>query len=163
MRGPDLAAKGRTSQDDFPVTESRVTQSHQVRQIGVAARKLFDGDRSAVVEVLQQKWLQPREIEFFACPYCSRLIANCRHTRSSSIRYRYVSNPSPADKCRARRIAAPIAPAEVKTTALAAGAVSRTTCASPRSTRKQNSCQDSMPGAIISPATHFAITASNSL
>ena len=53
MRGPDLAAKGRTSQDDFPVTQSRVSQSHQVRQIGVPTGKLFDGDLSAMVEVLQ--------------------------------------------------------------------------------------------------------------
>ena len=87
MRGPNLAAKGRASQDNFPVThslvtQSRVTQSHQVRQIGVAAGKLFDRDRSAVVEVLQKKWPQPGEIEFFACPYRSRLIANCHHNRN---------------------------------------------------------------------------------
>src|SRR5208282_4557511 len=68
---------------------------------------------------------------------------------------------SPADKWRALRIAAPIAPAEVKITAPAAGGVSRTTCASPRSTRKQNSCQGSTPSAETSPATHLLITASN--
>src|SRR5450759_1323300 len=194
VRGPDLAAKGRASQHDFPVTHS-----HQVRQIGVSARELFDGNRSAVAEVLQQKRPQPGEIEFFACSHRSRLIAKCHHTRNSCIRYRYVSNESPsrcgcalnvlsvkrspeaknslneplrdiqvsrsvasADEGRGRRSAAPIAPGEVNTTALAAGGVSRTTCASPRSTRKQNSCQDSMPAAVTSPATHLLITASNS-
>src|ERR1700683_1160409 len=70
---------------------------------------------------------------------------------------------SAADKCKARRMAAPIAPAEVKITALAAGGVLRTTCASPRSTREQKSFQDSIPAAVTSPATHLTITASKSL
>src|SRR5580658_250483 len=195
MRGPHLAAEGWASQHDFPVAHPQ-----QVRQIGVAAGKLFDGQRFAGAEVLQQKRPQAGEIEFFACPHRSRLVAKRHHilNSSSSIGYRYVSSPSPsrcgcvlnalsvkrspearnslnetlrdiqvscsvssADKWRARRMAAAIGPAEVKTTALADGGVLRATCASPRSTREQNSCHDSMPSAVISPATHLLITASN--
>src|SRR4029077_8998040 len=91
MSGPHLAAEWRASQHDF-----MAAQPHQVRQIRVAARKLFNGQRSAVVEVLEQKWLQPGESESFPCSHRARLIAKCRHARNSGIGYRYVTNPSPS-------------------------------------------------------------------
>src|SRR5208282_3273856 len=193
MRRANLAAKRRAPQHKFCGA-----QSHQIRQIGVAAWKLFDRKRSAVAEVLVQKRLQAGEIEFFACSHRSGLIAKCHHNRNFRMCYRYVSSPSPsrcgcalnvlsvkrspdarnslnealrdiqvtrnvssADRCRARRSVAPMVAADVKITALAAGGVSRTTCARPRSTRKQNSCHDSTPSAVTSPPTHSLITASN--
>jgi hypothetical protein len=78
MRGSNLAAEGRSSQHEL-----LAPQAHQVRQIGMAARKLFDRNWPAVAEVLQQKRPKLCEVEFFARPDRSCLIANCQHTCKS--------------------------------------------------------------------------------
>src|SRR5580700_10071512 len=55
-----------------------------------------------------------------------------RNVLNDALRDIHVScSVSEADKCRARRIAAPMGPAEVNTTALAAEGVLRTTCVTP--------------------------------
>ncbi len=68
---------------------------------------------------------------------------------------------SACDKCKARRMATPIGPPEVKTTESPAGVALFTMVAIPRSTRAQKSCQDSTSSTTNSPLTHMPMTASN--
>jgi hypothetical protein len=49
--------------------------------------ELFHRNGSASTKVVKQKWLQPGQIEFFACPHGSGLIAKCHHTRKSCLSY----------------------------------------------------------------------------
>ena len=78
MRGSHFASERRAPQHNFPSS-----QAYAIRQIRVAAGKLFDRNRPAVSKVVAQKFVQPRKIEFFARPYRTSLIANC--IRSCSV------------------------------------------------------------------------------
>jgi len=68
---------------------------------------------------------------------------------------------SACDKFKARRMATPIGPPEVKTTESPPGVTPFTMAAIPRSTRAQKSGQDSTPPIANSPLIHLPMTASN--
>src|ERR1700694_1896852 len=57
--------------------------SHGARRFDTPFHALLDGEPSFVAKVPLEKRLQRGDVEFFACPYRSRLIARCHHTRIS--------------------------------------------------------------------------------
>src|SRR5208282_1942674 len=75
VRGFDLAAEGRPAQNHFAIAEM-----HKIRQIGMAARELLDGERTrAARKIAQQESLQPGEVGFFAWPYGSGMVSKISH------------------------------------------------------------------------------------
>jgi hypothetical protein len=74
------APEGRAPQDEFAVAEP-----HKVGQVGMAARKLLDGDRfPAAPEVVLQERLEPGNVEFFAGPYGIGMVSRISHAFRAS-------------------------------------------------------------------------------
>src|SRR5467141_5301480 len=75
VRGFDFAAEGRSAQNHFLAPET-----HQVGQIGVAARELFDHEGSGLTgKMAAQERLELGQVEFFAGSYSGCAISKIAH------------------------------------------------------------------------------------
>ena len=75
MRGLYFAAEGWAPENKFAIAET-----HEIRQVRMAAWELLDGNRPGCFwKMAQQERFEAREIEFFAKPYRSRMILRILH------------------------------------------------------------------------------------